>query len=31
MGSKSFVESFAAKVFHEDLEMILSPLMFANL
>ncbi len=30
MGSKSFVESFVAKVLHEDLRIIFSFLMFAN-
>jgi hypothetical protein len=29
--SKSFVESFVAKVFHEDLGMICNVFMFANL
>ncbi len=31
MGSRSFVESFMAKAFHEDLEMISNFLMLANL
>ncbi len=31
VGSTSFVESFVTKVFHEDLGMIFSLLMFANL
>jgi hypothetical protein len=30
VGSKSFVESFVAKVFHENLGIISSLLMFAN-
>ncbi len=30
MGSRSFIESFVAKAFHEDLGMIFSLLVFAN-